>query len=446
MTPSTNQINIFNFITTGNGNGVINAVAGSGKTTTLIKCLEYIPADQTVLFLAFNKHIVKELKSRVYQPIDIMTTHQYGWKTLTYHYKNVVFDDLKQDKFIEKFKIKSSKTTIKKAIDLSRVYLTEDVEELKLLCNKHDVVITDDELKTALQIIKVSGFDKSTFDFIDMIWQPVANNINSKWYDWVFIDECQDLNRAQQKLILKAVKPGGRFIAVGDPYQSIYGFNGADPDSFAKLCEIPNTIQLPLSTCYRCSKEVVLEAQKICPTIQYDTNSIDGEVSYNKSLNEIKSGNWVLCRNIAPLIKLFFKLRAKGINAVFNDENIINELISIVENYNNILIRLNTLKDEYKRNVLLDKIEIVNQLKSNLLSDKSEDIVNLIKTTFKHNDNAVVLSTIHKSKGLETDTVYILDANLIGNNCTQEWQWRQENNLQYVMITRAKINLYFIKN
>ena len=52
--------------------------------------------------------------------------------------------------------------------------------------------------------------------------------------NFVFIDECQDLNACQRSLMLKAVKPnGGRFIAVGDPAQAIYGFAGADSDSDA---------------------------------------------------------------------------------------------------------------------------------------------------------------------------------------------------------------------
>ena len=93
----------------------------------------------------------------------------------------------------------------------------------------------------------------SKMDFTDMIFLPIKFGVAVKQYDFVFIDECQDLNSCQRELMQKAIKPNtGRFVAVGDPAQAIYGFAGADSDSFKKLCNIPNTIQLPLSVCYRC--------------------------------------------------------------------------------------------------------------------------------------------------------------------------------------------------
>ena len=60
--PSIFQQDIYNFITDGTGNAVVSAVAGSGKTTTLLHALELIPTNKTVLFLAFNKSIATELK------------------------------------------------------------------------------------------------------------------------------------------------------------------------------------------------------------------------------------------------------------------------------------------------------------------------------------------------------------------------------------------------
>ena len=56
---------IFQFITYGNGNAVIDAVAGSGKSTTIVNALKLIPQNKSVLFLAFNKAIVEELKLKV---------------------------------------------------------------------------------------------------------------------------------------------------------------------------------------------------------------------------------------------------------------------------------------------------------------------------------------------------------------------------------------------
>jgi DNA helicase-2/ATP-dependent DNA helicase PcrA len=83
--PSKYQKEIFNFILKDTRNAVISAVAGSGKTTTLLKALDTIPDDKTVLFLAFNKSISEELSRRVPENkknIFVKTVHGYGYTTL----------------------------------------------------------------------------------------------------------------------------------------------------------------------------------------------------------------------------------------------------------------------------------------------------------------------------------------------------------------------------
>ena len=62
FTPSKYQKDIFDVIEHGVGNIVIEAAAGSGKTSTLIKAIKLIPIDKRILFCAFNTDIVKELK------------------------------------------------------------------------------------------------------------------------------------------------------------------------------------------------------------------------------------------------------------------------------------------------------------------------------------------------------------------------------------------------
>jgi superfamily I DNA/RNA helicase len=86
--PSEYQKKIFNFILKGKGNAVVSAVAGSGKTTTLLKALEIVPKDKNVLFLAFNKSIADELNTRVPQTnnISVKTVHGFGYGILSRYY------------------------------------------------------------------------------------------------------------------------------------------------------------------------------------------------------------------------------------------------------------------------------------------------------------------------------------------------------------------------
>ena len=79
--PSKEQTGVFNFITKSDGNAVVNAVAGSGKTTTLIEAVKLIEAGKSILFLAFNKTIKQEIQQRVIAlnmiNIDVDTCHGF---------------------------------------------------------------------------------------------------------------------------------------------------------------------------------------------------------------------------------------------------------------------------------------------------------------------------------------------------------------------------------
>ena len=78
----------------------------------------------------------------------------------------------------------------------------------------------------------------------------------------LFVDECQDLSKAQLAVALKYVKKSGRVIAVGDPCQSIYGFTGADIESFSRFESLlKNHNKLTLSFCFRCPNNVIEYAQ-----------------------------------------------------------------------------------------------------------------------------------------------------------------------------------------
>ena len=84
FTPSTFQKDIFDFVLNDSRNAVVSAVAGSGKTTTLLKSLELISDENSVLFLAFNKSIVDELIERVPKKsnIHLKTLHKFGYGTI----------------------------------------------------------------------------------------------------------------------------------------------------------------------------------------------------------------------------------------------------------------------------------------------------------------------------------------------------------------------------
>jgi superfamily I DNA/RNA helicase len=97
-----------------------------------------------------------------------------------------------------------------------------------------------------------------------------------------------------------------------------------------------------------------------------------------------------------------------------------------------------------------DKVACIHAVIARTSVNTVPDLIREIEAMFSDdpkNTRAVTLCSVHKSKGLESDTVYFLDREIIPmKSATQAWQLEQEFNLLYVGITRAKSALYFISS
>ena len=458
-------------------NMLISAVAGSGKTTTLEHCSTIIPPKSSKIFLAFNNSIVKELKERItVDDIEITTMHSFCWRSLLRHYgykiklnKNKVGKHLKP--ILKRFAIPAKKHASYMFImgnlsNLLRQNLIniKDIDAMNELADKYDYNLQPRDFKILELLIMRMDKDKKEMDFTDMIYRIVKDRVRLPKYDYIFVDEAQDLSKVQQTIISRIRKRKGRMIAVGDPAQAIYGFAGADNNAYNNLKTIfDNTIELPLSVNYRCGKRIVEEAQKINNQIEVFKGNHDGEVR-NGFIKEIKNGDWVLCRNLKPLVELnmYFlhkrkKSFIKGIDIGANLANLVKRtgnatingtIKSIEKDIEKARAKLRKfgVKNPDKTSKIdnmLQKLDIIHILSDDLTS--SAQLVKRIHQIFKEQGDGIILSTIHKSKGLENNNIFILSPELIPNKfATQEWQIEQEYNLLYVAITRAKNKLIYI--
>lgn len=485
--PSKYQKIVYIYIQKGKGNAVIDAVAGSGKSTTIVNALRLIPKDKRILFLAFNKSIVEELKIKIgnQSNVDIKTLHGLGasavMRSLDSKLSNdkytawvnngVKFSSLLPTHSTSCEQMSNWKQNIIKLIDLGRVNLVKTVKELDELAYKHNVDILDNEAEIAMKGISWGEREVQIIDFTDMIYFPNVKDIKMPQYDWVFIDECQDLNAAQRNLFLKCLKPNGRFIAVGDPRQAIYGFAGADVESFNILKNLPNTVRLPLSICYRCDSDIVNLAKEIVPQIESRKGAPAGKVNREASIDEVQDGDMVLCRITSPLVALCMSYIGRGIKAYVKGRDIGTNLINMIKKTNRKQIDdvLDNLKKELsriKKKVVAkqacteaeaeksemyksyeDKIKAIEFLSEGLFS--SQEVIDRIEVIFSDdNKNGICLSTVHKSKGLESDKVFILreDKFYLKQCMLVDWMAEQERNLVYVAYTRAKHYLGFIQD
>jgi DNA helicase II / ATP-dependent DNA helicase PcrA len=470
------QNDIFDEVLNGNSNVVISAVAGSGKTTTIKECLNLIPKDSDSIYMAFNNNIVEEMKDKLKgTKTQITTMHSFGWRAImkATNYK-AKLNKSKSYKHIEIILRKNKITDEKKKsyyfymlsimLDLMRQNLIDDEDNIVELGLKYDFLLGEDDVKMLDDILTRMNKDKKEYDFTDMIYRTVLDNIRLPKYDYIFVDESQDLSKCQQAIISKIRKIDGRMVAVGDPSQAIYGFAGSDNNSYSNLKDMfANTIELPLSVNYRCATRIVEEAQKINSQILPFNGNKKGIVK-DGFVKEITDSDWVLCRNVKPLVQLNLYLLDRQIKSFIKGYDIGIGLMRLVSKSSNARIEkcLKSYEGEiFKQMVKLkkrgvrnpkntekidgmnQKLEILKILSKDLIFSK--DLISRIKSIFKDSGDGVVLSTIHKAKGTENSRIFFLLPNLIPSQyATQSWQLEQEQNLMYVAITRAKHELIYI--
>lgn len=481
---------IFDAATQGRDNLVIEAVAGSGKTTTLVELIQRL--NGSTIFLAFNKAIAEELKAR---GVNARTFHSLTYRpVLQAQQTRAAFDaqkprsEVKSNKLRELAQQKFSDAEYRlygsfaiHLVGLARQQgigagLAEDTEEnWTQLAEHHDLEPESTQgtfaagIAAARKLLEVSNASTET-DFDDLLYLAVKEGVSLPKFDNVLVDEAQDTNAIQRAILCKILKPGARLIAVGDPAQAIYGFRGADSDSLELISTEFNARRLPLSVSYRCPRAVIQQAQAYVSHIEAANDAPEGvveslgEVGQDFKIANFVANDLVVCRNTRPLIALAYQLLRARIPARVLGREIGQGLISLIEKLNargidGLLERLGVYtarevekaiakKDEAKAAAIQDKTNTIYFLIDSL-GERERTIPALIaaiESLFSDVRNAVVFATIHKAKGLEAEHVYWLNSsNTPSPWARSEWQLKQEHNLAYVAITRAKQTLSYIE-
>jgi DNA helicase-2/ATP-dependent DNA helicase PcrA len=546
MTFTDEQKRIFQFVEQESGHGIIDAVAGAGKTTTIMECAKFVQDKSTILFCAFNSSISAEIARKFHKlglnEVTVKTIHALGrqilqdnngtgqpinleenkykgllksediQENLKPHYEKILklnglemndIDDRKN--FAANNLLNLVNSRLIEIIHKFRATLTkEELPEFESLVfhfgifNSIDIgkKIFKEEIKEYFECHKLlldagNLLSKRTMviDYTDMLYLPYKWNLQPvRKYDFLFIDECQDLSKSQFAVAAKYGKKGGRILAVGDPSQSIYGFTGADIDSFNRVKEYTRANQLPLTTCFRCPKKVIDLAKKIRTDIVGNKveEGIVNTISFDDVVNVARPGDLIISRLRAPIVLLVFSFIDKNVKVhIHEDEvkDIINEIKNIfkqnelsqiissllfgfdeiktevIKRWSWIIQKFSeTITDSAERNLYVEnenkylkrKLEFLHkkyeQWKNNC--DTINDILRRIKEYISATENPIKLSTIHRAKGLENKRVFILNYDELPFNRPQQKDWEriQEVNLKYVAITRTLSELYLIEN
>jgi len=551
--PSIYQQRVFDAVAHGTGHVVVDACAGSGKTTTSVSACELARGD--VLSVAFNRDIARVLGERITDPrVVVRTAHKHGlatvafwcWARMGLNGQCTVEVDEHETKYRAMFEAASEIVTARceafedaiaretagepeatrAAMDalvresladmrptLCGEVLSDDaiaevkafgfpVGECVQLCTLARLFLLDfdaDSFDSALDAIAVRyDVDVSAslwgvvveavrnalcrgctppesgawlVDFTDMVWLPFVCGMRPKQYDWVFVDECQDISPAARKLMMASVKRGGRTCWVGDPCQAINGFAGADSESFSAIIRETSARVLPLSVCYRCPTSHLAIARQWKPGIQARDGAPVGTIRTLERSDYVEDalrGDLVICRRNAPLIQLCFELIASGVSATVRGRaDMAKGIVKLATRASKtkapgsfadrldafeakesakLRTRARTAYDaEQAIEALGDRVECVRVIQRSSGAETVDALTAAIAKIFSSDEADVTLSSVHRAKGLEADRVVILEHDrLMSTRARQQWQIEQEEHLAYVAYTRAKHDLVLI--
>jgi DNA helicase-2/ATP-dependent DNA helicase PcrA len=353
-----------------------------------------------------------------------------------------------------------------KVVGLLKGSLLEPTEEnVDILANKHSIELPSDVpiyemIETAM---RKSESTSRGIDYDDMIWMPNKLKLECKKYDVIIVDETQDLNPAQVELVMKSLKKGGRVIAVGDPFQSLYGFRGADTEAMPKLIKRLNAKVMPLSISYRCPKSHVALAQTIVPQIEAAENADEGQIINIKEddLCDVVSPNDLcICRFNAPLVRPAFDLLRSGIKVCIRGRDIGTGLTKLLKgfgtnNLNEMFQKLDTWyskecgkadKKGLSTDPIEDKYETIMAFAEMAEARNVSDLIAHIEDIFDDKRAMVTFSSVHRAKGLEADNVFVIKPGAMPSpRAKKQWEQVQEQNIRYVAFTRAKDTLYMVE-
>ncbi len=491
MNKSKYQQDILDAVTNTKNNILVEAVAGSGKTTTLQLIGEVIPRGKSVCVVCFNKAIANEFGDKFPPRFDCSTMHSLGFKILRGEGR-VTSSDKKMANILRYTIMGYSKEKgwngipeEEKQYYYDHHYAIERVWGLakaRCITNPSELGRCYEELAGEFGIdlpqrcsitreIIVLGYQLSLdktkrVDFDDMILYPATDSeLPFPKYDYVLVDEAQDLNKVQRTFIHRMMEGGGRLIAVGDRRQSIYGFRGADSASMDCIRDEFGCVELPLSICYRCDHSIIEKAREFVPQIESREGAGEGlfmTIGKHTFLEQVCTGDLVLCRMNAPLVELCMDLLEMGFMARIQGRDMSDRLVkrSVAvdkkrHSFDEESIRLYEIT-ETERLTKKEKFYAIKNMREEcevlgIMSKRCSNLSELKAMVYKlyrpeRGEKAIILSTIHKVKGMENERVFVYAIDLLPCPWANGWrQLEQEKNLEYVAITRAKKELYYVE-
>lgn len=298
---------------------------GSGKTFVTIQRIKYLietcgvePAN--ILVITFTKAAANEMKQRFdtlmngkMLPVNFGTFHAIFYHILRqtgqYHKYSLITEMEKRKLILQILKMPSNLllTGDEKVDNLLRY-----ISQMKNGRTVTQGTFSKEELERYYQEYNqfLREFQKLDFDDMGLLCLEVLHDnpeILARWretYRYILVDEFQDINDVQYKIVKDIAGDNPNLFVVGDDDQSIYGFRGARPDIMKQFMEdFPQAKQLLLDTNYRCHEQIV---QKSLAVVNENKNRFTKEIkavhsegkgaSINTFVDIVKEYEWLLAK------------------------------------------------------------------------------------------------------------------------------------------------------
>jgi hypothetical protein len=506
--PTDEQAAIIDAVALGDRSLMISAYAGTAKSTTLEMAAPRVK--QPALALAFNKKIADELQLRLPPNFKARTLNSLGhgaWIRAN-NITGVSLDGRKLGKIVTAVardqrvpltswqweEIRDGVSAAMRAGlspgDMGSPLIRDTMENWEDLVDPSDSSdfefmydIAWESLRASIDLAKAGQLS-----FDDQVYCPTILGGAWEQYPRTFVDEAQDLSLLNH-IMLKLCSIGP-IAAVGDSRQAIYAFRGADSNSMTSMRQLrPVWNDLNLTLTFRCPRVIVARQQEHAPGYRAAPGNIDGNFHSYENVSLSDTGwSWsdlkeamsgividgeparqlaVLCRNNAPLVSLAFKLIREGVGCQMLGRDIGRGLIQLtsklakddktpIKTFQGVMdtwldrecvIAISNDKPD-RIAKLTDQVECLRATVEGSQPSTVGDLRAVLQRVFSRENGQVILSSIHRAKGLEWPLVvhldpfrlpskYALAAAESGNSAPLT----QEYNLRYVAETRTKHTL-----
>lgn len=477
---------------------LINAGPGTGKSWTLINSYltlsnkiigridptpeqesifnfikQEFPKDSSVAYFAHNNSTKENLIRKLPKGTEVKTFHGAGQSVLTrrFRYQKLVYD--RTDQIICELtgvlprdmdqEAKAHWNSIKRLVNYFKLeMMTPSEENFNYVTYKYPdlsaSLFPEDWMLRCTKVMDKAAIPNKTIEFVDMLW--LGAKFAKQRFDLGFVDESQDISQASYTLVTRLCK---HVVFCGDRNQAINAFAGASEEMYDKIEDKSDAVH-PLKVTLRNPKFICDMANHIRPNgVIHGPNKHEGThetIPYSSLPEKLEcctsDNTLIISRTNAAVISCAINLHQRGIKVRIVDRDLADEVKYFLNSFftkdlSKLKQKLNAYEDKASRSpnalyvqMIRDRCSYTRQLID--ASPNFNALLELIKATFEKHPDGFKLSSIHKSKGLEAENIFILNPPIELEVCMNHPIAReQEINLSFVAVTRSARNLFWVK-